>query len=81
MTPLQAIQAATVNAAELIGLDSLGAIAPGRLADLVAVDGDPLADVSRLETMSFVMKDGVVYLEGGRPTASALLPGDFVSGP
>ena len=47
--------------------DSVGAIAPGRFADLVAVDGDPLADVTRLETMSFVMKGGVVYLEDGKP--------------
>jgi imidazolonepropionase-like amidohydrolase len=68
MTPMQAIQSATVNAAELIGIDTVGAIAAGRLADLVAVDGDPLADVTRLETMSFVMKDGVVYLQDGKPT-------------
>jgi imidazolonepropionase-like amidohydrolase len=68
MTPMQAIQAATVNAADLIGLESIGAIAPGRFADLVAVDGDPLADVTRLESPSFVMKDGVVYLEGRKPT-------------
>ena len=67
MTPMQAIQAATVGAAELIGLDSVGALAPGRFADLVAVDGDPLADVTRLEAMSLVMKGGVVYLENGKP--------------
>jgi imidazolonepropionase-like amidohydrolase len=72
MTPMQAIQAATVNAAELIGLDAIGVLAPGRFADLVAVDGDPLADVTRLETPSFVMKGGVVYLEDGRPALPAL---------
>ena len=72
LTPLQAIQSATVNAAELIGLDSIGALAPGRFADLVAVDGDPLADVTRLEAPSFVMKDGVVYLQDGRPALAAL---------
>jgi len=75
MTPMQAIQAATVNAAELIGLDSVGAIAPGRFADLVAVEGDALADVTRLESMSFVMKDGVVYLEDGQPTPVVTNPG------
>ncbi len=75
MTPMQVVQAATVNAAELIGLDSIGALAPGRFADLVAVDGDPLADVTRLETMSFVMKDGVVYLQDGRPVLAALAEG------
>jgi imidazolonepropionase-like amidohydrolase len=74
MTPMQAIQAATRNAAELIGLDTLGAIAPGRFADLVAVDGDPLADVTRLNVMSFVMKDGVVYLEDGKPTPAVTDP-------
>jgi imidazolonepropionase-like amidohydrolase len=72
MTPMQAIQAATANAADLIGLETIGAIAPGRLADLVAVEGDPLADVTRLEVMSFVMKDGVVYLQDGRPSLAAL---------
>ncbi len=72
MTPMQAIQSATVNAAELIGLDSIGALAPGRFADLLAVDGDPLADVTRLEAPSFVMKDGVVYLRDGRPALAAL---------
>lgn len=67
MTPMQAIQSATVGAAELIGLESVGAIAPGRFADLVAVDGDPSSDVTRLEEVSFVMKGGVVYVENGKP--------------
>jgi imidazolonepropionase-like amidohydrolase len=67
MTPMQALQAATVNAADLLGLDTVGALAPGRFADLVAVEGDPLADVTRLESPSFVMKEGVIYLEGGKP--------------
>lgn len=62
-TPMQAIQAATVNAAELMGWsDKVGAIAPGRYADIVAVDGDPLKDVSVLEKMAFVMKDGSVIV-------------------
>jgi imidazolonepropionase-like amidohydrolase len=71
LSPMQAIQSATANAAELIGTDTVGVIAPGRFADLVAVDGDPLADVTRLERMSFVMKDGVVYLQDGRPAIAA----------
>lgn len=62
-TPMQAIQAATVNAADLMGWsDKVGAIAPGRYADIVAVDGDPLADIRALEKMAFVMKDGVVIV-------------------
>src|SRR5882762_4467821 len=62
MTPMQAIQSATSNAADLLGKSNLlGAVKPGRYADLVAVEGDPLADVSLLENMKFVMKDGKVY--------------------
>lgn len=62
MTPMQAIQAATVNAAELIGWrDTVGAIEPGRFADIVAVDSDPLKRVELLEDVSFVMKGGTVY--------------------
>jgi imidazolonepropionase-like amidohydrolase len=61
MTPMQAIQSATVVAAELIGWrDRVGAIEPGLLADLVAVEGDPLEDVDRLTEVSFVMKGGQV---------------------
>ena len=60
--PLEAIRAATVRAAELLGWeDRVGAVAPGKLADLIAVRGDPLADVGLLERVGFVMKDGVVY--------------------
>ena len=62
MTPLEAIQAATVTAAELLGVeDLLGSIESGKLADIVAVAGDPLGDISLLENISFVMKDGIVY--------------------
>lgn len=61
MTPMQAIQAATTNAAELLGRgDRVGAVKPGYYADLVAVSGDPLADVAVLERVGFVMKGGVV---------------------
>lgn len=59
MTPMQAIQSATIRAAELLGKeDELGSIAPGRFADLVAVKGDPLADVRALENVAHVMKGG-----------------------
>jgi imidazolonepropionase-like amidohydrolase len=62
MTPMQAIQAATVHAADLLGWsDRVGAVAPGLYADLIAVDGDPLRDVSELERVRFVMKGGVVH--------------------
>jgi len=62
LTPAQAIQAATVNAADLLGWnDKVGVIAPGAFADIIAVDGDPLKDVTELERVKFVMKSGVVY--------------------
>jgi len=60
MTPLQAIQAATVNAAQALGRDDVGVIEAGRYADLVAVPGDPTRDVSLLQSVPFVMKGGVV---------------------
>jgi imidazolonepropionase-like amidohydrolase len=62
MTPMQAIQSATSRAAELLGArGQLGAVAPGAYADLIAVAGDPLADVNALKQVAFVMKDGVVF--------------------
>jgi imidazolonepropionase-like amidohydrolase len=62
MTPMQAIQAATRNAADLLGRsDEVGSIKPGKYADIIAVTGDPLADVSLLENVQFVMKDGKIY--------------------
>jgi imidazolonepropionase-like amidohydrolase len=62
MTPMQAIQAATTNAADLLGhSDVLGSIKPGKCADIVAVSGDPLQDISVLENVQFVMKEGKVY--------------------
>jgi imidazolonepropionase-like amidohydrolase len=67
MTPMQAIQSATMNAADLLGWsDRVGSIQVGRFADLVAVDGDPLRDITELERVKFVMKGGTVY-RGGSP--------------
>ena len=62
MTPIQSIRTATVNAAKLLGRDKdLGTVAQGKLADLVAVDGDPLADPSVLTRVKWVMKGGVAH--------------------
>lgn len=62
MTPEQALRSGTVVGAELLGWsDQLGTIEPGKLADIVAVPGDPLADITILEKVGFVMKNGVVY--------------------
>ena len=61
MSPSDAIKAATVNAADLLGLaGEIGTLEPGKRADLIAVAGDPLADVTVLKKVGFVMKDGVV---------------------
>jgi imidazolonepropionase-like amidohydrolase len=60
MTPLQAIRTATIGAADLLGVSDRGTIAPGQLADLVAVPGDPLKDIKVMEQVSFVMKGAVV---------------------
>ena len=65
MTPMQAIQAATRNGAEALGREKdVGAIAVGRYADIIAVDGDPLADVRQLEDVDAVVKGGVL-VKGG----------------
>ena len=62
MSPAQAIRSATATAAELLGVkDSVGALEAGKFADIVAVPGDPLSDVSLLEKVDFVIKGGVVY--------------------
>jgi len=61
LTPLQALQAATINDADLLGWpDKVGTLEPGKWADVIAVDGDPLADVTTLERVKFVMKGGEV---------------------
>ena len=66
MTPMQAVVAATRNAADLLGqLDNIGTIEAGKYADLIAVDANPLDDITRLEHVSFVMKQGTVHKTGG----------------
>jgi imidazolonepropionase-like amidohydrolase len=67
MTPAQAIRAATSSAAELLGMQNdVGSVAPGKYADIVAVKGDPLADIGVLQQVDFVMKGGEVYKSPAR---------------
>ena len=62
MTPMQAIRSGTVVPAELLGWsDKVGTVERGKWADIVAVGGDPLKDISELERVKFVMKGGTVY--------------------
>ena len=61
MTPLQAIQASTVNTAELFGLANIGNINEGFEADIIGIKGNPLEDITVLEDVTFVMKDGVIF--------------------
>jgi len=75
LSPAQAIRSATLDAAELMGWqDRVGEIAPGRFADLIAVEGDPLKDVAVLEDVQFVMKGGDVVKEVATPTPPARSP-------
>ncbi|MFL5393151.1 MAG: amidohydrolase family protein [Myxococcales bacterium] len=69
MKPAAALQAATVVDAELLGwADRIGALEPGKLADVIAVPGDPLARIAAVERVSFVMKEGVVYKRPAPPS-------------
>lgn len=62
MSPMEAIRSATTRAAELLDMQGqIGVIAPGSYADIIAVSGDPLSDISQLERVGFVMKGGQVY--------------------
>lgn len=67
MPPMEAIRSATVHAADLLKVqDTLGSLAPGKFADIIAVKGDPLADIKVLQDVVFVMKDGDVYKQATR---------------
>lgn len=67
VSPMDALVMATVNAAELLGIaDEVGSIEPGKAADVIAVSGDPLSDVTVLEEVAFVMKGGFVHKRAGR---------------
>ncbi len=62
MTPVQAIRAATATASELLGMqDKVGTVEAGKLADIVAVPGDPLSDINTMEKVDFVMKGGRIF--------------------
>lgn len=66
MSPAEVIEAATRGNAELVGSTEIGAVAPGRYADVIAVAGDPLADITELERVRFVMKGGKIYKADGK---------------
>jgi imidazolonepropionase-like amidohydrolase len=62
MTGMQAIQSATIAAADLLGIsEAVGSLRTGKMADVIAVRGDPLANVQTLEDVRFVMKQGQIY--------------------
>jgi len=64
MTPTQALRSANMSAAELLGMQAqIGSLEPGKFADIVAVAADPMADITRLEHVDFVMKGGEVFKE------------------
>jgi len=70
MTPLQALRTATVNTARMLGAEQdLGLLAPGKYADIIALDGDPTQDIARLRTISMVMKGGMVVRNDADPAS------------
>ncbi len=72
MPAMEAILSATQSASDLLGAaDKVGSVQPGRFADLVAVNGDPLADITELQHVDFVMKGGVVYKQDGKATVAS----------
>lgn len=67
MPPMKAIQSATIEAAKLLKMDDkLGTVEPGKMADLVAVKGDPIKDIRLLQAVDFVMKNGIIYKQNSR---------------
>ena len=62
MPPMKAIQSATIEAAKLLGeYDQLGSLVEGKVADIIAVNGNPIEDITTLEEVDFVMKAGKIY--------------------
>ncbi len=75
MSPLQALQTATLNAADLMRwTDRTGDLAPGKWADIIAVQGDPLADIKLLQHVPFVMKSGIIFKDEAHSNAVDKLP-------
>jgi imidazolonepropionase-like amidohydrolase len=75
MPPMDAVVAGTMGGARLLGWDKrIGSLTPGKLADVVAVPGDPTRDIRVMERVLFVMKDGVVYKAPGEQKTAAALP-------
>lgn len=73
MSPMDALVSATQSGADLIGgSEDIGSLQPGRFADIIAVQGDPLEDITRMEHVQFVMKGGVIYKMNGAPAPGAL---------
>jgi imidazolonepropionase-like amidohydrolase len=72
LAPIQALMAATRNAAELIGSGEIGTVQSGQYADLVATRANPLEDAAQFEQIDFVMKSGLVYRRNGAPTAAGM---------
>ncbi|WP_200911790.1 amidohydrolase family protein [Mesorhizobium sp. 1M-11] len=67
MPPAEALKAATISAAEVLGVEDQGVIEPGKRADIIALPADPVADIKAVMTVDFVMKDGEIYRQDGRP--------------
>ncbi|MEO6364935.1 MAG: amidohydrolase family protein, partial [Luteimonas sp.] len=67
MPPAYALQSATIRAAEVLGVDDQGVIEAGKRADIIALAGDPIADINNVLKVDFVMKDGTVYKQPGTP--------------
>jgi imidazolonepropionase-like amidohydrolase len=73
MTPIDAIMASVANGADLIGdAQDIGSIQPGRFADVIAVSGDPVSDITELQRVKFVMKGGIVYKSDGQATMALM---------
>lgn len=71
MSPDNALEAGLLQGAAVLGFDDLGALAPGTLADMIAVNGNSLSDIGGVRRVRFVMKGGVVYRDDTRPYTRA----------